>query len=522
MSASQDPKDKPGGVYRPADVNPDYEHNRADPGAYPYARGIHASMYRERLWTMRQYAGFGTAQETNARLRMLQAQGQTGLSVAFDLPTQMGRDSDDPLALGEVGKVGVAIDSIDDMAVLLNGLKLDQVSTSMTINSTAGILLALYASIGERDGVPTNKLRGTVQNDLLKEYVARGTYVYPIRPSLRLTRDIMVWCHRNAPHFNPISVSGYHMREAGCTAEQEIAFTLAHGITYVETAIAGGLSADEVGRGLSFFFNAHNGFIEEVAKFRAARKLWAEIMKTRFGAKDPKAMQLRFHAQTGGSTLQAQQPLNNVVRTTVQALAAILGGCQSLHTNSYDEALALPTEASALLALRTQQLLAYETNVTEYPDALGGAYALEHKTDELETQARSYLRDIDERGGTVAAIEAGYIQDQIAESAYRYQLKIENQEQVVVGVNRFQSSTSEPIALHRHRAELEQEQREKLALFKKSRPQGAVHACDALKKAATNEQENLMPHIIAAVRANATLGEISNALRDVFGVYQAS
>src|SRR5690242_12824309 len=416
----------------------DYEQDLGDPGEFPYTRGIYKDMYRGRLWTMRQYAGYATAEESNARYKYLLAQGTTGLSVAFDLPTQIGLDSDDPMALGEVGKVGVAIDSLEDMERLFAGIPLDQVSTSMTINATAAILLSLYLAVARKQNVSFDKLRGTLQNDILKEYIARGTYIYPPAPSLRLVTDTFAYCAREVPNWNTISISGYHIREAGSTAVQEVAFTLADGITYVEAALAAGLEIDDFAPRVSFFFNAHNNLLEEIAKYRAARRLWASIMRDRFKARDPRSMMLRFHTQTAGSSLTARQPEVNVVRTTIQALAAVLGGTQSLHTNSMDEALALPTEAAARVALRTQQVIAYESGVIDTADPLGGSYAIEHLTDETEARALEYLKKIDALGGMLRAIETGYVQREIQESAYRYQKAIETQEQVVVGVNRFQ------------------------------------------------------------------------------------
>ena len=435
----------------PVDFNPyntreiEYEKDLGAPGEFPYTRGIYPNMYRGRLWTMRQYAGYATAEESNARYKYLLAQGTTGLSVAFDLPTQIGLDSDDTLAQGEVGKVGVAIDSLEDMERLFEGIPLDEVSTSMTINATAAILLSLYLAVARKQGVPFNKVRGTLQNDILKEYIARGTYIYPPAPSLRLVTDIFGFCAREVPNWNTISISGYHIREAGSTAVQEVAFTLADGITYVEAALAAGLAIDDFAPRLSFFFNAHNNLLEEIAKFRAARRLWASIMRDRFKARDPRSLMLRFHTQTAGSSLTAQQPEVNVVRTTIQALAAVLGGTQSLHTNSMDEALALPTEAAARVALRTQQVIAYESGVAETADPLAGSYAIEQLTNEVEEQSLEYLKKIETMGGMLRAIETGYVQREIQESAYRYQKAIETQEQVVVGVNRFQLEEELPV-----------------------------------------------------------------------------
>lgn len=486
------------------------------PGEPPFVRGVQANMYRGRLWTMRQYAGFGTARTSNERFKILLARGQTGLSVAFDLPTQMGRDSDHPMARGEVGRVGVAIDSIDDMEVLLDGLPLDQISTSMTINATAGILLAMYVAVARRRGVPSSKLRGTIQNDLLKEYIARGTYIYPPRPSLRLTGDIFAWAAEVVPKWNVISVSGYHMREAGCDAIQEIAFTLANGIEYVETARRAGLNVERFATQLSFFFNVHNNLLEEVAKFRAARRLWCEIMEQRFGVTSPRAKALKFHCQTAGSTLTAQQPLNNIVRVTIQALAAVLGGCQSLHTNSYDEALGLPTEQSATIALRTQQILAAESGVADFVDPLGGSYAVEALTRRIYEGARAYLRKIDELGGMISAIEQGYVQREIQDASYRYQLEIERGDRLIVGVNVHQTET-EPVPVMRVDPAVEQEQIERVRATRAQRDAAAVAAAIAEVERRARAEENVMPAVLAAVEARATVGEISDALRRVYG-----
>jgi methylmalonyl-CoA mutase N-terminal domain/subunit len=490
------------------------------PGEYPYTRGIQPSMYRGRLWTMRQYAGFGTAEESNARYRYLLGQGVSGLSVAFDLPTQMGYDSDHPLAAGEVGRVGVAIDSIEDMAALFEAIPLDRVSTSMTINSTAIILLALYVAVARRQGVPASKLSGTVQNDILKEYVARGTYIYPPRPSLRIVTDIFAFCTRELPNWNSISISGYHIREAGSTAVQEVGFTFAHAIAYVQAAIDTGLDVNQFGQRLSFFFNAHNNFLEEIAKFRAARRLWARIMRDRFGATKPRAQQLRFHTQTAGSTLTAQQPDNNIVRVAVQALAAVLGGTQSLHCNGRDEALALPTEESARLALRTQQIIASETGVVNTVDPVAGSYAIEQLTDEIEQGAVELLERIDRMGGTLPAIETGFIQRQIQESAYKAQIAIDSAEAIVVGVNRHvdQSTGSQP--LFRLDPEAERRQSHRVQSLRASRDGARSQAAlDGVAKAA-RDGSNLVPPIIAAVEAFATVGEISDALRGVFGEFE--
>ena len=488
-----------------------------EPGQFPFTRGIQPTMYRGRLWTMRQYAGFGTAAESNRRYRHLLEQGVTGLSVAFDLPTQIGYDSDHSLAAGEVGRVGVAIDSIDDMAELFDGIPLDRVSTSMTINSTAIILLAMYVAIAERQGVDRGHLSGTVQNDILKEYLARGTFIYPPQASLRLVTDIFAFCERDLPRWNAISVSGYHIREAGATAVQEIAFTLANGIAYIEAGRARGLSAESLGERMSFFFAAHNDFLEEIAKFRAARRMWARIMAERFGVTNPRAQQLRFHAQTAGSTLTAQQPDNNLVRVTVQALAAVLGGAQSLHCNGRDEALALPTEESATLALRTQQIIAYESGVANTVDPVGGSYEIESRTSEIETDATAVLNRIEAAGGTLAAIESGIIQREIQESAFRTQQAIERGDSPVVGVTRFQTDEAAAIPIFRVDADMESAQRARVAAVRATRdPRQWRAAVDAVRDAASGDA-NLVPLVIAAVQAKATVGEISDAMRDVFG-----
>jgi methylmalonyl-CoA mutase N-terminal domain/subunit len=498
----------------------DYEKDLGDPGEFPYTRGIYKNMYRGRLWTMRQYAGYATAEESNARYKYLLAQGTTGLSVAFDLPTQIGLDSDDPLSSGEVGKVGVAIDSLEDMERLFAGIPLDEVSTSMTINATAAILLSLYLAVARKQGVAFSKVRGTLQNDILKEYIARGTYIYPPAPSLRLVTDIFAYCAREVPNWNTISISGYHIREAGSTAVQEVAFTLADGITYVEAALAAGLEVDDFAPRVSFFFNAHNNLLEEIAKYRAARRLWASIMRGRFKARDPRSLMLRFHTQTAGSSLTAQQPEVNVVRTTIQALAAVLGGTQSLHTNSMDEALALPTENAARVALRTQQVIAYESGVTDTADPLAGSYAIEHLTDEIEEQALEYLKKIEAMGGMLRAIETGYVQREIQESAYRYQKAIETQEQVVVGVNRFQIEEEEQVSVLRIDPALEHAQVERVRQLRARRDAHlSTEAMNRLEQAAKTD-ENLLPHILACVEAYATVGEISNALRRVWGEYR--
>jgi methylmalonyl-CoA mutase N-terminal domain/subunit len=508
-------------VYDASDVKPGLDDRLGLPGEYPFTRGVQSTMYRGRFWTMRQYAGFGTAEESNRRYRYLLQSGQTGLSVAFDLPTQMGRDSDHPRALGEVGKVGVAIDSVRDMATLLDGIPLGTVSTSMTINATAGVLLALYQAIGEKQGVAPAELQGTIQNDILKEYAARGTYIYPPEPSLRLITDIFAYTAKVMPKWNPISISGYHIREAGSTAVQEVAFTLADGIAYVDAAVKAGLDVDVFAGRLSFFFNAHNNLLEEVAKFRAARRLWARIMKERFKAKDPRSMMLRFHTQTAGSMLTAQQPDNNVVRVTLQALAAVLGGTQSLHTNSRDEALGLPTEDSVRIALRTQQIIANESGVADVIDPLGGAWAVEKLTDEIEGKAEEYLRKIDDLGGMVQAISKGYVQREIQEASYTWQKRVEAKEQVVVGVNAFKSEDP-PVPVMKVDPALEQQQAARVKALRKERHGAAAQAAVDAVRAAARGKDNLMLSIVAAVKAEATLGEISDALRDVFGEYRES
>lgn len=490
------------------------------PGEYPFTRGVRATGYRGRLWTMRQYAGFGTAAESNERYRYLLSQGTSGLSVAFDLPTQMGFDSDHDNAMGEVGKVGVAIDSIADMRVLFKGIPLDKVSTSMTINATASTLLAMYLGVADEQSVPWNAVRGTIQNDVLKEYIARGTYIYPPRASMRIITDIFGFCRDSVPRWNTISISGYHIREAGSTAAQEIAFTLADGISYVDAAIDAGLDVDDFAPRLSFFFNAHNNLLEEVAKYRAARRMWAKIMRERFGAKKPKSWTMRFHTQTAGSTLTAQQVDNNVVRVALQALAAVMGGTQSLHTNSRDEALALPTEESARLALRTQQLIAAESGVADFVDPLAGSYVVEQLTDELEADALALIAEVDSRGGMVSAIEAGFPQREIQNAAYRTQLAMDRGEQEVVGVNVHQDDSDPPQDLLKVDASIGREQCSRLQQFKSAR-NGAVVAdsLDALQQAASGS-ENLMPHIVHAVKSDASLGEIADGLRAVFGEYQ--
>jgi len=493
------------------------------PGAYPFTRGPYATMYRGRPWTIRQYAGFGSAEETNARFRYLLEKGQTGLSVAFDLPTQLGYDSDHPLAEGEVGRTGVAIDSLDDLELLFSEIPLDQVSTSMTINAPAALLLLLYELVAEKAGVAPEKLRGTVQNDILKEYVARGNYIFPPRPSMRITTDLFAYCEGRLPGFNTISISGYHIREAGSTAVQELAFTLANGIAYCQAAVEAGLSPDRFGERLSFFFNAHNDFFQEVAKFRAARRLWARIMRERFGAANPKAQALRFHAQTGGSTLTAQQPENNVVRVALQAFSAVCGGTQSLHTNSYDEALALPTERSVRIALRTQQILANEAGSTGSADPFGGSYFIESLTSELESRAMELIERIDTLGGAVAAIEQGFVQAEIEEASYRHQREVESGERVIVGVNRFQEEAdAEAVELHRIDSQIELRQRERTAKVRSERDGAAVEkALEAVRNTARGS-ENLLPSMREALALNATVGEVCTVLREEFGTFDRS
>jgi methylmalonyl-CoA mutase N-terminal domain/subunit len=500
---------------------PDYERDLGAPGSFPYTRGVRRNMYRGRFWTMRQYAGYASAEESNARYKYLLAHGTTGLSVAFDLPTQIGLDSDDPLAAGEVGKVGVAIDSLEDMERLFAGIPLDTVSTSMTINSTASTLLCLYIAVARKQGIAPDKLQGTIQNDILKEYIARGTYIYPPAPSLRLVTDTFAYCAREVPNWNTISISGYHIREAGSTAAQEIAFTLADAIAYVEAAVAAGLQVDDFAPRLSFFFNAHNNLLEEIAKFRAARRLWARIMRERFHARDPRSLMLRFHTQTAGSTLTAQQPEVNVVRTTIQALAAVLGGTQSLHTNASDEALALPTESAARVALRTQQVIAHESGVADTVDPLAGSYAVEHLTDELERRASDYIKKIDALGGMLRAIELGYVQREIQEAAYNYQRAVETNDATVVGVNSFQIEETDTPTLLRVEPAIEAAQVERLRALRERRDREAVESSlVALESAARTETENLLPHILAAVEVYATVGEISHRLRRVWGEYR--
>jgi methylmalonyl-CoA mutase N-terminal domain/subunit len=512
-------------LYTPENIKSlDYTEDLGFPGDYPYTRGVQPTMYRGRFWTMRQYAGYASAEESNERYKYLLQQGQTGLSVAFDLPTQIGYDSDHPMAQGEVGKVGVAIDSLEDMEILFDGIPLDKVSTSMTINAPASILLAMYIAVGEKQNVPADKLSGTIQNDILKEYIARGTYIFPPKPSMRLITDIFEFCSKHVPKWNTISISGYHIREAGSTAVQEVAFTLADGIAYVEAAVKKGLDPNVFGRRLSFFFNSHNDFLEEIAKFRAARRLWAKIMRERFGVTNPDAQKLRFHTQTAGCTLTAQQPENNIIRVTIQALAAVLGGTQSLHTNSFDEALALPTEESVRIALRTQQIIAYESGVTSTVDPLAGSYYLEWLTNEIERRAQEYIDKIDEMGGMLVAIEKGYVQQQIQDSAYAYQRAIEKGEQIVVGVNKFQieeKGTSRKIL--RVDPSMAEKQIARLKALKKSRDNVKVkEALEEIRKAAKDESVNLMPKILEAVKVYATLGEICDVLREEFGEYTES
>ena len=509
-------------VCKPEDGPVDYERDLADPGQFPYTRGPYPTMYRGRLWTMRQYAGYATAAESNARYRYLLSQGQTGLSVAFDLPTQMGYDSDHAMASGEVGKVGVAIDTLEDMETLFDRIPLDTVSTSMTINSTAAILLAMYVAVAKKQGASPVKISGTIQNDILKEYIARGTYIYPPRPSLRLVTDVFAYCAQEVPKWNTISISGYHIREAGSTAAQEVAFTLADAIAYVQAAVEAGLDVDDFAPRVAFFFNSHNQFLEEVAKFRAARRLWAKIMRDRFGAKDPRSQTLRFHTQTAGSSLTAQQPEVNIIRTTIQALAAVLGGTQSLHTNSMDEALGLPTEHAARIALRTQQVLGYESGVADTADPLAGSYAVEYLTSEIERLAAEYIRKIDELGGMLVAIERGFVQREIEQAAYDYQRAVDTNEQVVVGVNRFQVEEETRVPVLRIDERLEREQVERVRAVRGRRDAGKAQAALEEVERAALGTENLMPHIITAVESYATLGEISDRLRAVFGEYVAA
>jgi methylmalonyl-CoA mutase, N-terminal domain len=507
-------------VYGPADVPADRAAELGAPGEFPFTRGVHPEMHRKRLWTMRQYAGFGSAVETNKRYRFLLEQGQTGLSVAFDLPTQMGYDPDAPMAHGETGKVGVSIASLEDMQDLFEGIPLDRVSTSMTINATAAILLALYVATARRQGVAAERLSGTVQNDILKEYIARGTYIFPPGPSMRLITDTFAYCKDRVPRWNTISISGYHMREAGCTAVQEVAFTLANGIAYVKAAVETGLGVDVFAPQLSFFFNAHNNLLEEIAKFRAARRLWARIMRERFAARDPRSLALRFHAQTAGSMLTAQQPENNIVRVTVQALAAVLGGCQSLHTNSMDEALALPTERAVRIALRTQQVLAHESGVADVADALGGAFALERLTGDIEEAARAYIAKIDDLGGAVAAIP--FMQREIQDAAYRYQKEVEDRARIVVGVNDYVTDDPPPANLFQLDATVGAALAERVARVRASRDRDAARrALDGIETAARG-RDNLLPLLVEAVEVGVTLGEICDRLRGAFGIHRPS
>ena len=507
-------------LYTPDDIKGTHEDNLGFPGEYPFTRGIQPTMYRGRYWTMRQYAGFGNAKESNERYRYLLEQGQSGLSVAFDLPTQIGYDSDDPIAYGEVGKVGVAIDTLADMEILFNKIPLDKVSTSMTINAPASVLLAMYIVVAEKQGVTRDKISGTIQNDILKEYIARGTYIYPPKPSMRLITNIFEYCSREVPKWNTISISGYHIREAGSTAAQEVGFTLANGIAYVDAAIKTGLDVDTFGQRLSFFFNSHNDLLEEVAKFRAARRLWAKIMKERFAAKNPKSMMLRFHTQTAGSTLTAQQVDNNIVRVTIQTLAAALGGTQSLHTNSRDEALALPTEESVRIALRTQQIVAEESGITNTVDPLAGSYYVESMTDSIEKEATEYIEKIDAMGGMTEAIEAGFVQTEIQRSAYKYEMEIEENEKIIVGVNKYQVKESEHKDLLKIDIKVQEEQIKFLKKIRSERNNDEVNKnLSALKKAAEGS-DNLMPPILEAVRNYASIGEICNTMRSVFGEYK--
>ena len=511
------------GLYTPLDIQEtDYAEDISFPGVYPYTRGVQPTMYRGRFWTMRMYAGFSTAEESNKRYRYLIESGATGLSCAFDLPTQIGYDSTDPISEGEVGKVGVAIDSLADMEILFDQIDLGKVSTSMTINAPASVLLAMYIAVAEKQGVSADKLKGTIQNDILKEYAARGTYIFPPRPSMRLITNIFEYCSKNVPNWNTISISGYHIREAGSTASQEIAFTIADGIAYVEAAIKAGLSVDAFAGRLSFFWNAHNNVLEEVAKFRASRRIWAKVMKDRFKAEKAKSQMLRVHTQTAGSMLTAQQPNNNIVRVALQTAAAVMGGTQSLHTNSRDEALALPTEESVMVALRTQQIVAYESGLADVVDPLAGSYYVEAMTNRIEKEAWEYIKKIDDLGGAVAAIEKGYIQKEIQDSAYKWQMDVESGARVIVGVNKFQVEEEAPKNLLKVDASVGEKQKAKVEAMKAKRDNAAVQAAlAALKKACADEHENLMPHILAAVKTYATLGEICGVMREVFGEYEA-
>lgn len=507
-------------LYTPEDVSGDYEDKLGYPGDYPFTRGIQPTMYRGKFWTMRQYAGFGTAKESNARYRYLLEQGQSGLSVAFDLPTQIGYDSDDPIAYGEVGKVGVAIDTLADMEILFDKIPLDKVSTSMTINAPASVLLAMYIAVAEKQGVTRDKISGTIQNDILKEYIARGTYIYPPKPSMRLITNIFEFCSKEVPKWNTISISGYHIREAGSTAAQEVGFTLANGIAYVNAAIKAGLDVDTFGQRLSFFFNSHNDLLEEVAKFRAARRLWAKIMRDRFGAKNPRAMMLRFHTQTAGSTLTAQQVDNNIIRVTIQTLAAVLGGTQSLHTNSRDEALALPTEESVRIALRTQQIVAEESGVTNTIDPLAGSYYIEAMTDMIEKDAQEYIAEIDSMGGMTEAIEAGFVQKEIQNSAYKYEMEIEENERIIVGVNKYHIKEAEHKDILKIDMNVQEDQIKFLKKIRSERNNDEVKAKLSALKNAAEGNDNLMPFIVDAVKVYSTIGEICNTMRSVFGEYR--
>ncbi len=508
-------------LYLPPDAGADYEAKLGLPGEFPYTRGVQPNMYRGRFWTMRQYAGFASAAESNRRYRYLLEQGQTGLSVAFDLPTQIGYDADHELARGEVGKVGVSISSLADMETLFDQIPLDKVSTSMTINAPAGVLLAMYIAVGEKQGVGKDKLRGTIQNDILKEYTSRGTYIFPPKPSMRIITDIFAYCAAEVPNWNTISISGYHIREAGSSAVQEVAFTLANGLSYVQAAVDAGLEVDKFAPRLSFFFNSHSDFLEEVAKFRAARRLWAKLMKERFGAKNPKSLMVRFHTQTAGCSLTAQQPKNNIIRVAFQAMSAVLGGTQSLHTNSMDEALSLPTTEAVTIALRTQQLIAHETGVASTVDPLAGSYFVEDLTDRIEAEALNYIEQIDKLGGAVEAIERGFTQREIQNSAYAYQMAVEKGERVVVGVNKFTTQEDTPLDLLKVDPQVQEEQAAALARIRAQRDNAVVESGLAALKKAAHSEDNLMPHIVEAVKAYATLGEICDTLRGVFGEYQA-
>ncbi|QQR79869.1 MAG: methylmalonyl-CoA mutase family protein [Deltaproteobacteria bacterium] len=507
-------------LYTAQDAEIDYDRDLGEPGQFPFTRGVQPTMYRGRLWTMRQYAGFGTAEESNKRYKYLLGAGQTGLSVAFDLPTQMGFDSDDAMACGEVGRVGVAIDSLEDMEILLDGIPLDKVSTSMTINSTASILLALYLCVADKQGVSWDKLRGTVQNDILKEYIARGTYIYPVKPSMRIITDLFQFCKNQVPNWNAISVSGYHMREAGCTAVQEVAFTLMDGVAYLEAAIKAGLDVDDIAPQISFFFGVHNDFLEEISKFRAARRMWARIVRERFKAKKDDSCKLRFHSQTAGCSLTAQQPHNNIVRVTMQALSSVLGGTQSLHTNSFDEALALPTEESARIALRTQQIIGYESGVANTVDPCAGSYVIESFTNRIEKEALALMKKVEDLGGMLAAIDKGFVQKEIQNSAFQYQRDIEEKNEIIVGVNEFQMQGEKAPPIQRIDPQLEIKKKEQLKKFRSSRDQSKTDQTMKHLEEAAKGTQNLIPFIYEAVKNKATLGEISHALRRVFGLYK--